>query len=184
MIIPIYDLLLLPGMSYPLTIKHIDKESLQHLIDRGEQFIAVPLKAQVSGTPENDDFYKIGAVLKPNAIKETKHGLQVMVDVASFAEVTNIVHDSSGLQGDVMVVYDDVDLDPQSRQEMIQYILTLVDEVSHLFKGNEEMIRLIHEFTDLNKMMGFMIQGMQVKPSEKYSLMETLSLKKTFFALY
>ncbi len=182
MIIPIYDLLLLPGMSYPLTIKHIDKESLEALIENGEQFVAVPLKKQASGTPNNDDFYKIGAVLKPNNVKETKHGLQVLVDVTSFAEVTNIVNGSTGLQGDVMVIYDDVDLDHTSHKEMIDYILTLVDEVSHMFKGNEKMIQLIHEFTDLNKMMGFMIQGMQVKASEKYTLMETQSLKKRAFA--
>lgn len=181
MIIPIYDLLLLPGMSYPLTIKHIDKESLEALIENGEQFVAVPLKEQASGTPNNDDFYKIGAVLKPSTVKETKHGLQVLVDVTSFAQVTNIVNGSTGLQGDVMVIYDDVDLDHASHKEMIDYILTLVDEVSHMFKGNEKMIQLIHEFTDLNKMMGFMIQGMQVKASEKYRLMETQSLKKRAF---
>jgi ATP-dependent Lon protease len=180
MIIPIYDLLLLPGMEYPLTIKHIDKESLQDLIDNNEQFVALPLKHQVKGTPTTDDFYKIGVILKPTKIKEGSHGLKVAVEVTSFAEVTNVVRNAQGLTGDVMLIYDDVDMDHPSRSEMLDYIKGLSDEIGQLVKmqNTEDILKSIHEYQDLNRLMGFISQFMQLKTSEKYRLMEITSLKE------
>lgn len=180
MIIPVYDLLLLPGMNYPLSIKHIGKETLQELIESGEQFVALPLKNQVQGTPTTDDFYKIGAVLKPEAIKETKHGLQMKVTVSSFAEVTNVHKVENSLQGDVMVVYDDVDLDHQSSKEMIDYIKSLSHKTGELVKmqNTDEILKTIDSYDDLNRLMAFIAQFLNLKPSEKYLLMETTSLRE------
>ena len=178
MIIPIYDLLLLPGMDYPLTIKHIAQDELQRLVDSGEQFVALPIKAKIDHAPTADDFYKIGVIMEAIDIKSTKHGLQLMVHITSFAQVTNLTFDHNSPIGEVMVIYDDVDMDHTSNNEMIEYIKNLADEASHIINNGDEIMKLIREFEDLNQMMGFMIQGMQVKVSEKYRLMETQSLKK------
>lgn len=180
MIIPIYDLLLLPGMEYPLTIKHIDKDALQGLIDSNEQFVALPLKHQVKGTPTTDDFYKIGVILKPTHIREGKNGLKVTVDVASFAEVTHVTKDADGLTGDVMLIYDDVDLDHRSRDEMLAYIKGVSDEIGHTVRmqNTEEILKAIHEYQDLNRLIGFLSQFMQLKVGEKYQLMALTSLKE------
>lgn len=180
MIIPIYDLLLLPGMEYPLTIKHIDKDALQGLIDSNEQFVALPLKHQVKGTPTTDDFYKIGVILKPTHIREGKNGLKVTVDVASFAEVTHVTKGTDGLTGDVMLIYDDVDLDHRSRDEMLAYIKGVSDEIGHTVRmqNTEEILKAIHEYQDLNRLIGFLSQFMQLKVGEKYQLMALTSLKE------
>ena len=178
MIIPIYDLLLLPGMDYPLTIKHISQDALQNLVDSGEQFIALPIKSKIERAPSADDFFKIGVVMEALEVKSTKHGLQLMVHITSFAQVTNLTFDHNAPIGDVMVIYDDVDMDHRSTTEMLDYIKNISAEASHIINNGDEIMKLIRDFDDLNRMMGFMIQGMQVKVTEKYRLMETQSLKK------
>lgn len=178
MIIPIYDLTLLPGMNYPLSIKQIEKEDLQELIDGGEQFIALPLKSQIDDATTSDDFYKIGVVMKATGIKETKHGLQMMVDVSSFVEVTNVFVGKNGLEGDTMIIYDDVDMDHQSQIEMVAYIKNLAVDAGKMFKGAEEIVRRILENQELNQLMGFMGQFINLKAADKYRLMEIQSLKK------
>jgi ATP-dependent Lon protease len=178
MIIPIYDMLLLPGMNTQMTVKHMDTERLQDLADRGEQIVALPLRHQVDHRPEADDFYRIGVVLKPTEIEKTEHGTKMQVEIASFAQISNLHRGDSGLGGDVMIFYDDVDLDHKATTEMLDFIKNLAEEGAAHFKGAEDIMKVIRDFTDLNQMMGFMIQGMQVKPGEKYGLMETQSLKK------
>ncbi len=180
MIIPIYDMLLLPGMNYPLTIKHIDRESLEKLVKSGEQLVALPLKHQVKSTPTTDDFYKIGAILKPGAISETRHGLQLMVKVSDFAQVTNVVKEDHGLAGEIMTVNDGLDLDEQQRKEMLSFIKELAAETGKLIKmpNTEEVMKTINDYQDINRLMGFMAQFLNLSVSEKYLLMETNSLKE------
>ncbi len=181
MIIPIYDMLLLPGMTTTMSVKHLSEDALTELIKNEEQLIALPLKHKLDHKPEGDDFYKIGVILIPQTFKTTPHGINMEVTISSFAQVSNIIREGNHLNGDARVFYDDVDMDQQSITEMLAYIKKQVDDAADKFNGADEILKTIHEFEDLNQMIGFMIQGMQTKPSEKYRLMETQSLKKRTF---
>lgn len=178
MIIPIYDMLLLPGMRTQMTVKHMDADRLKRLKDSGEQLIALPLKSQMDHTPGKDDYYHIGVVLSPETIQASTHGTKMDVHVTSFAEVSNLHRGNHGMGGDVMVFYDDVDLDHAATKEMMDYIKGIAEEGAAHFNDGDRIMKVIHDFDDLNMMIGYMIQGMNVNPSEKYSLMETQSLKK------
>ena len=80
MLIPIYDQLLLPGMTIPLQIKHISKDKLQLMKASNESLIAITLKDKKSSPYENDDFYKIGVMLHINEISDKK-------DIEKFQEL-------------------------------------------------------------------------------------------------
>lgn len=179
MIIPIYDLVLLPGMTYSMSIRHFNKQEMDRLIAAGEHFVALPLKHMVEEMPTKDDFYTIGVVMSISDARESKNGLIVKVDVYKFAEVTNIVSVEHGLAGNIKTIDDQIDIDMTEQLEMLEYIKNLINEASesaHL-SNVADILKIINDFDELNPLIGFVTQGVQLSVAEKYRLMETFSLK-------
>ncbi len=178
MLIPIYDQLLLPGMTIPLQIKHISKDKLQLMKASNESLIAITLKDKKSSPYENDDFYKIGVMLHINEISDKKDGFQIMVRAHSFAEVTNITTTSDGLKGDLKIIPEDINIDTLAQLEMLNFIKDMGKEMGKGMRNIDEILKIVNEFQDLNQMMGFISQGMPLSPVEKYRLIETIKLKE------
>ena len=61
---------------------------------------------------------------------------------------------------------------------MLAYIKNISNEMGGQMSNADEILKVINDFNDLNKLMGFVSQGLQASNAEKYKLMETLSLKK------
>jgi ATP-dependent Lon protease len=178
MLIPIYDQLLLPGMTYPLQVKNITLERLQHLKDHNESLIAITLKEKTSAPYHNDDFYKVGVMMHINEISAKANGFQVMVEAHSFAEVTHVTTYSEGLTGDVKIIPEDVNIDRLAQEEMLTFIKDIGKEMGKGFKNIEEVLKIVDDFKELNPMMGFIAQGMPISAKEKYKLIETVGLKE------
>lgn len=178
MLIPIYDQLLLPGMTIPLQIKHISKDKLALMKASNESLIAITLKDKKSSPYENDDFYKIGVMLHINEISDKKDGFQIMVRAHSFAEVTNITTTSDGLKGDLKIIPEDINIDTLAQLEMLNFIKDMGKEMGKGMRNIDEILKIVNEFQDLNQMMGFISQGMPLSPVEKYRLIETIKLKE------
>jgi len=178
MIIPIYDLALLPNMNYAMKIKNVDKRELHDKIENGEIFVALPLKDKTKAPFNTNDFYKIGAMLRINETKTVSDGVSIAVEITSFAQVTNINYEGSDLVGDVKKIDDNVDIDTTEQKEMLKYIKDISNEIASRMSNIDEILKVVNKFDDLNKLMGFVTQGMQITNAEKYKLMETLSLKE------
>lgn len=178
MIIPIYDLALLPNMHYVMKIKNIAKDEMQLKVQHGEQIVALPLKNKKTKNLETSDFYKIGVLLHLDEIRNVSGGVSVTVEVASFAQVTNVSYEGNYLIGDIKAIEDNVDIDTIEQQEMLRYIDDVSKEVTSQMSNGDEILKILEEFDDLNKLMGFISQGLQISNAEKYKLMETISLKK------
>lgn len=180
MIIPIYDIVLLPGMTYSLNIKPISKQQLDKSIASAESIIALPLKQKVKGLPNSEDFYKIGVTLSIRKIEDADSSVHVTFGVENFAEVTNIIAEGNIIKGETKTIVEYVDIDATEQAEMLEYIKKHIRETTENihFKGIEELVETIMAFDTLNELMGFTSQGMQLTTSEKYRLMETISLKK------
>jgi len=178
MIIPIYDLALLPNMHYVLKIKNIDREELQERVDNGERIVALPMKNKKLPPLNAQDFYKIGALLHVDEIKNVSDGVSVSIVVVNFAQVSNLAYDGAHLTGDVKVIEDNIDIDSTEQNEMLTYIKNISNELASRMTNVDEVLKMLNEFNDLNKLMGFVTQGMNISSAEKYKLMETLSLKE------
>lgn len=181
MIIPIYNLTLLPNMHYVLKIKNIDKKEMQGKIDNGEYIVALPLKEKKKSPFTSNDFYKIGAMLHIDEIRNVTNGVSVTIQVSSFAQVTNVAYEGSHLAGKIEVINDNVDIDKTEQNQMLNYIKETSNEITKQMSNVDEIQKAINEFEDINQLIGFATQGMQLSSAERYKLMETLSLKERTF---
>ena len=151
-VIPISDIILLPGMEYTLAYKG---ESLQTLLhDNEEQAIVLALKRSSKHTsPEADDFYRVGTLVKLlGKLKQEQHHL-LKIKVLERVEVTSLSIDDGTVRAEYTLAPDDVDLDLKSREEMLNYIKRLIHEIGSHFKGSEPFVKAFDDEQDLNLLM-------------------------------
>ena len=178
MIIPIYNLALLPNMHYVLKIKNITENEVRTKVKNSEQFVALPLKERKQSPFTSSDFYKVGALLQVDEIKKVTSGVSITILVTSFAQVSNLSYENGHLAGQVKIIEEEIDIDATEQNEMLAYIKNISNEMGGQMSNADEILKVINDFNDLNKLMGFVSQGLQASNAEKYKLMETLSLKK------
>ncbi|MEX1376872.1 MAG: endopeptidase La [Eubacteriales bacterium] len=178
MIIPIYDLALLPNMNYVLKLKNTKVEEVREKLNSNEEFVALPLKNKSKAPFNTNDFYKIGALLKVTKVKDAINGTSIEVNVESFAQVTNVTYEHDDLVGEIKKIEDNIDIDTTEQNEMLKYIKDISNELSERMSNVDEILKIVNKFSDLNKLMGFVTQGLQISVAEKYKLMETISLKE------
>ncbi|MEQ8201269.1 MAG: endopeptidase La, partial [Syntrophomonadaceae bacterium] len=176
-VIPISDIILLPGMEYTLAYKG---ESLQTLLqDDDEHAIVLALKRSTKHTsPGTDDFYQIGTLVKLlGKQKQEQHHL-LKIKVLERVEVTGLTIDDGTVRAEYLLAPDDIDLDLKSQEEMLNYIKGLIHEIGAHFKGSEPFIKVFDSEQDLNLLMGHVGQYLHISSAEKQALIETRSLKE------
>ncbi len=175
-VIPISDIILLPGMEYTLAYKG---ESLQTLLhDNEEQAIVLALKRNSKHTsPDADDFYRVGTLVKLlSKQKQEQHHL-LKIKVLERVEVIDLSIDNGKVSAEYTLAPDFVDLDLKSREEMLNYIKRLIHEIGAHFKGSEPFVKAFDGEQDLNLLMGHVGQYLHISGAEKQALIETRSLK-------
>lgn len=154
---------------------------MQDKIDNGEYIVALPLKEKKKSPFTTNDFYKIGTMLHIDEIRNVTNGVSITIQVSTFAQVTNVAYEGSHLAGNIEVINDNVDIDKTEQNQMLNYIKETSNEITKQMSNVDEIQKAINEFEDINQLIGFATQGMQLSSAERYKLMETLSLKERTF---
>ena len=176
MILPIEDLVLLPGMTCTLPLRG---QTLPQSREEGETIAALPLKRAVGAeTPSADDFYKIGAAVEVLKILQGEKGARAAVKIVSRVEVSDIHAEDGVLAGKATPLPDVIDLDANSTGQMIAYIRDIAHQVGARFRNAEQILGAIDQIGDLNVLIGSICQLLPLTREEQYSLMETSSLKR------
>lgn len=179
MIIPIIDLVLLPGMQHTLRLNRFSEEELALLSEKSQQIIALPMKhAQGKKEVLPEDFYKVGAAIEVVNVKTVGKGYQIQIKVKEHVEVSEIIISPNSIDGKVVLISEDVDMNERNQQEMIDYIKKIAHEISAKFRDADENIKVVDEINNLNLLIGYISQLLPLSNDEKYALMETASLKE------
>lgn len=178
MVIPVSDIVLLPGMAYTLKLNNISEEELDNLA-RKEQFsIALPLKQNFNQSQlKREDFHKVGVTFHVNGIEKTESGYQVKIKVLDRVEIKDLNIGNGFTSVEFEIAPDVIDLNAKSQEEMLEYVKKVTREVSENFKGSEQFMKIVEDQKDLNKLIGHLAQFMPLSTEEKYELIETQSLK-------
>lgn len=179
MILPIFDLVLLPGMQYRLQVNNLSSDELRLLYENNGDIVALPLKKNSdtnSLKPEN--FHKIGVSLDVEKIQNRENGYLLHVTVKNFVEVANISISSDIIQGNTEFLSEVIDINEQNQREMMNYIKQVALEISEKFRNSEGNVKHLQNIDNLNVLIGDIVQFLPLSNDEKYSLMETMSLKE------
>lgn len=179
MILPIFDLVLLPGMKHTLRLNQLSKEELTLLSDHNQQVIALPMK-QIQGKKEMqpEDFHKAGVILEVMDVKNTDKGYQLQIKVKNQVEVSEIEISQNIIEGKATFVLENTDMTEKNQKEMMDYIKGISHEIAAKFSDSSSIIKVVDDIEDLNKLIGHISQFLPLSNEEKYALMETASLKE------
>jgi ATP-dependent Lon protease len=179
MLLQIQDLVLLPGMNYTLRVGRLSEEELTAIHQKEEEIIAVPIKSNRNRRELTaDDFYKIGIELEVLNVNADEKGYFVQVKALNRVEVQDISITANMITGKTVPLPDGIDLNENSQKEMMEYIQNIARQVAAEFKGSDGIVKAIDQIKNLNVLIGYLCQFVPFSTEEKYSLMETSSLKE------
>ncbi|MBZ9688563.1 endopeptidase La [Clostridium estertheticum] len=179
MVIPVSDIVLLPGMAYTLKLNNISEEELENLAKKEQFSIALPLKQNFNQSQlKLEDFYKVGVSFHVNGIEKTEKGYQLKIKVLDRVEIKDLSIGNGFTRVEFEIAPDLIDLTEKSQEEMLEYVKKVTREVSENFKGSDQFMKIVEDQKDLNKLIGHLTQFMPLTNEEKYELIETQSLKE------
>ena len=179
MVIPVADIVLLPGMAYTLKLNKISEEELQNLEDKQQFSIALPLKQNFNQNQlKEEDFHRVGVTFHVNDVEKTEKGYQVKIKTLDRVEINELTIESGFIRVEFEVTPDIIDLNEKGQEEMIECIKKVTREVSERFKGSDQFMKMIEDQKDLNSLMAHLTQFMPLTNEEKYDLIKIKSLKE------
>lgn len=179
MVIPVSDIVLLPGMAYTLKLTKISEEELVNLARKDQFSIALPLKQNFNQSQlKQEDFHRVGVTFHINGVEKTESGFQVKIKVLERVEIKELNIGDGYTRVEFELAPDLIDLTEQSQVEMLEYVKKVTREVSENFKGSDQFMKMVEDQKDLNKLIGHLTQFMPLTNEEKYELIETQSLKE------
>jgi len=178
-VIPISNIVLLPGAVTKLNVSNLSEEQIRYLEDEELANIALPLKQNFNqkGVSE-DDFYKIGISFQIDDVQESDKGVQLTIKVLDRIEVKalNIEEDYIYSQFEQSPEFED--MDEKSQGDMLAYIKKITREISEKFPNGERYISVVDGFQELNSLIVYLAQFMPISNEEKYELLATPSMKE------
>lgn len=178
MIIPIENLVLLPGMTCSIRLNGLSEQKLAQARVDGETVVALPLKRRRDEqTLTAEDFYKTGVSVEIQELGDDEKGPRMVAKAVSRVEVSDITVGDGVIGGKTTPAPDVIDLNETSRREMISYIRDIAHQVGAKFQESDRIVKAIDAIEDLNILIGSICRLMPLSNEEQYSLMETASVK-------
>lgn len=178
-VFPIYNKVLLPGVITVIHMESLNDKELKYLENEEVIKIALHLKQNLSkDLRKEEDFYKTGVIFSVSGLEKTEKGVRLSVSTKERVEIKEIQLTGDMVHARFEYSPDHVDLDDRSQEEMLGYMKKVTGEISAKFSGGEQYQKIIEEFKDLNSMIVYMSQFLQIPNDEKYELLEKQSLKE------
>ncbi len=126
----------------------------------------------------DEDFYKVGVLVKVRKAKEMRDFYHINVDVMERVEIEEFIPDGKDYRAKYNLIPDIVDLDEENQKEMLTQIRYLVSEISENFKGSKTYVEQVNKFNDITKTIGYIFPHTMLSLSEKQEFLEIRSLKE------
>ncbi len=174
-VLPVVGTLLLPEIDLQLT--NLDRMSAYRL--QKQSFIAVPVRhdSQTKAIWDAEDLYTYGVLCTITETSESKDGLILNVRTGSRVRMTEVT--SGNLPECTYEFAEEIrDIDEAGTAEMLKYIKDSVREMSSNFRGMRPVLQRMEAIEEINPLISFLAQFMQLSGSEKYDLLKTDSLRE------
>ncbi len=178
-IVTIPDTVLFHGSDMTIKInKEIGNQFYNRIVQDDFYGIALAVKEDDDGVYREEDFYRIGTLIKIKDTKVLKDGYQFDIDVIERVEVEEFTPDNTNFRAIYNFIPDIIDLDQRNQREMINYIRALVSEISQNFSGSEAYVEYINQLDDITKIIAYILPYMNLSFQEKQGFLEIRSLRR------
>ncbi len=178
-VFPVSYKVLLPDVVTSIHMELLDEALIEYLESDEAVKIALPLKQNFGRTEKTEeDFYRTGVAFEVITLEKTEKGVQVSVKLTDRVEVKDFHKEDDILLADYDLSTDFDDLDEKNREEMLGYIKKISGEISSKFTGGEQYQKVVEGFHDLNSLIVYLSQFVQLPVNERYELLEMQSIKE------
>ncbi len=178
-VLPISNTVLLPDVETKIFMKTSDDTQLSYLEHDAAAKIALPLKQNLGQEAlKEEDFYKIGITFFVKEIEKTAKGIQLSVKTADRIMLKELQFEEGVIHAEYELFPEEKDLNEAGQEELLDYFKKIVREISEKFEGGEQYVKMIDEFKDLNSLIVYLSQFIQISNEEKYELLKTDSRRE------
>ena len=171
---------LFKGIKSTIKIKKSLGEKIYSRIKQdGNYAIALLLKEGCNlETYREEDLYTIGSLVKIEKIVDSKITYDINIEVLDRVDVKNIRQEQGYYIGKYEMAPDIEDLDKNTQNQMLEYVKALTAEISGKFIGSESYIQYIQSMKDLEQLISYLMQFINIPGCEKQELLEIRSRRK------
>jgi len=179
-IIAIPGHVLFKGIKSTIRISRSLSDTIYPRIKQDDDYAIVLLLKEGSHLEnyQEDDLYTIGSLVKIEKVIDSKITCDMNLEILDRVEVKNISKEQDYYIGEYDINPDTEDLDKNSQNQMLEYIKTLSAEISKGFIGSESYVEYINKINDLEKIISYLMQFINISASEKQELFEIKSRRK------
>ena len=129
-------------------------------------------------TYREKDLYTIGSLVKIEKIVDSKITYDINVEVLDRVDVKNILQEQGYYIGKYEMAPDVEDLDKNMQNQMLEYVKALTTEISGKFIGFESYTQYIQSMRDLELLISYLMQFINISSFQKQELLEIRSRRK------
>ena len=184
MIIPVYDMVVLPDVDYQIGTSAFSKEEKSRIKIDGNKAIFLPMREPVERKDvTQESFYPIGVLADILEISETKIGTRVhaqtreKVEICEFSSVGEILEASYVARDEI------ADITAKGEKELLDALKKTTIELTQHIQGGELAVNYIRQCHSINEYGAIFCQFFDMSPEEKYALLETDSLRERGLAV-
>ncbi|WP_333813659.1 LON peptidase substrate-binding domain-containing protein, partial [Muricomes intestini] len=178
-VIPISNIVLLPGAVTRLSVSDLSESQMRYLEDETIENVALPMRQNFKREDVSaDDFYKLGVTFEIEEVQEIEKGYQLTMKVLDRVEVKELSIEHSYIYAQFETSPDVKDMDEKSQKDMIGYMQQLTREISEKFPDGKRYVAVVESFGDLNSLIVYLSRFMQISNEEIYELIADPSMKE------
>ena len=184
MIIPVYDMVILPDVDYHIgTVDFSDEEKSRIKID-GNKAIILPLRATVEKQDVTaDSFYPMGVLADILEINETQVGTRVRAQTREKIEIRDFSAVDEILEATYAVHEEISDITEKGEKELLESLKKTTIDLTKNMQGGNLAAAYIRQCHSINEFGALFCQFFDMSPEEKYALLETDSLRERGMAI-
>lgn len=172
-VFPVSYKVLLPNVVTSIQMEFLDDALAEYLESEEVVKIAVPLKQNFGKSKKiEEDFYRTGVTFEVISLERTEKGVRLSVKLLERVEIKELLEEEDVMLAAYDISPDVMDLDEKSKKEMVGYVKKTSGEISSKFTGGEQYQRIVEGFEDLNSLIVYLSQFLQIPAIERYELLE------------
>ena len=171
---------LFKGIKSTIRIKKSLGEKIYSRIKQDDDYAIVLLLKEGCDleTYREKDLYTIGSLVKIENIVDSKTNYDINVEVLDRVDVKNIREEQGYYIGKYEMAPDVEDLDKNTQNQMLEYVKALTTEISGKFIGFESYTQYIQSMRDLELLISYLMQFINISSFQKQELLEIRSRRK------
>lgn len=178
-VFPVSYKVLLPNVVTSIHMELLDDGLAEYLENEEAVKIALPLKQNFGKTKKvEEDFYRTGVTFEVISLERSEKGVRLSVKLLDRVEIKELHEEDDIMLASYEISPDHKDLDEKNKKEMVGYIKKVSGEISSRFTGGEQYQKIVEGFDDLNSLIVYLSQFLQIPAIERYELLEMQSEKE------